>query len=383
MRSPSLLPEACTPKQIRHLLHLTPPTSVLMVEGEPGTGKSEIIEHFARVEELRLLRLPLHQMEATDFLGPPSFSGDFSTYAAPRWLWELTEAGAQSGDDSGAGVRSQGSGGVLVFLDELPQATPQVMHAISSIILGRTVGIAGLPLAKGIRFVAAGNRASDGAYAAPLGTHLLSRLIKVSIKVSLEDWREYARDRGVDPRVIAFLSANRRWLHVFDPERHDEPFPCPRSWVTTSEILRHSRAVGEESVYEAAPLVAGAVGAAAASEFYSFLEAADLCPTAEEVVVDPGGVAFPNNRPDLALLVVENLVMACRENWERFTDGTLRFATRLPGELRAVLMAALLKEEGPAEMKEGILSSPHYLPLSEAIACSHRATLTLDRMIDA
>ena len=387
MRSPSLLSEACTPKQIRRLLPLTPPTSVLMVEGEPGTGKSEIIEDFARAEELRLLRLPLHQMEATDFLGPPIFSGDFSTYAAPRWLWELTEAAAQIGDedgrDSDAGWRSQRSGGVLVFLDELPQATPQVMHAVSSLILNRTVGIAGLPLAKGVRFVAAGNRASDGAYAAPLGTHLLSRLIKVSIKVSLEDWREYARDRGVDPRVIAFLAANRRWLHVFDPERRDEPFPCPRSWVITSEILHHARAVGEESLYEAAPLVAGAVGAAASSEFYSFLEAADLCPTAEQVVVDPEGVAFPKSRPDLALLVVENLVMACRENWERFTDGTLRFATRLPGELRAVLMAALLKEEGPAEMKEGILSSPHYLPLSEAIARSHRATLTFDRMIDA
>jgi len=390
MGSPSLHPDACTPKQIRRLLQLTPPTSVLMVEGPPGTGKSEVIEDYARAEGMRLLRLPLHQMEASDFLGLPSFSGTFSTFVEPRWLWELTEAAAETGGasdeaggDSARCEPSHPSGGVLVFLDELPQATPQVMHAVSSLVLDRTVGIAGLPLAQGVRFVAAGNRVSDGAYAAPLGTHLLSRLIKVSIRVSLEDWREYARARGLDRRVIAFLSANRRWLHVFDPDRRDEPFPCPRSWATTSEILHRTRADGEDSLHEAAPLVAGTVGSAAAVEFFSFLEAAELCPSAEQVVVDPEGVALPTNRPDLALLVVENLVMACREDWARFTEGTLRFATRLPGELRAVLMTALLKEEGPADMKERILTSPHYLSLSEAIARSHQATMTFDRMIDA
>lgn len=368
-----------SPSQLERALEMLPTSLAVMIWGPPGIGKSTVVRKWAAGNGMEFIRLPLASMEAADLIGLPTFQDGFTSFAEPRRLWELTT----EAEDRRRAMEPKARTRAVLFLDELPQASPQVLHALSALILDRTLGFGGLNLADGVRIVAAGNRLEDGAFANPLGTHLRSRMIDVHLAVSLTDWRDYARRKGMAPEILAFISSNQRWLHAFQPEKGEGPFACPRSWEFASDIVKRVSFAEEQDRDLVEPILAGTVGTAAAVEFMAFLEAAHLCPSADSVVADPSAAPTFHDRPDLALLVLENLILACREDWSCYLDGTLRYAARLSPELRAVLSLALLEDEGPGEMKEAVLASPHLPLLKQEIQRLGQVSITFDRIIDA
>jgi len=368
-----------SPSQLEKALEMLPASLAVMIWGPPGIGKSTVVRRWATRDGMEFIRLPLASMEAADLIGLPTFQDGFTSFAEPRRLWELTTEAEERRRAEEPEARTK----AVLFLDELPQAGQQVLHALSALILDRTLGFGGLKLADGVRIVAAGNRLEDGAFANPLGTHLRSRMIDVQLSASLDDWRDYARQTGMAPEVVSFVSSNRRWFHLFHPDNGDGPFPCPRTWEFASEVVKSFASSEQERKDLLGPLLEGTVGPGAAAEFMAFLESTHLCPTADSVVADPLTAPTFEDRPDLALLVLENLILACRDDWDRYLDGTLLYAERLSSELRAVLSLALLEDEGPSGLKQAVLSSPQFPVLRQEIRRSGQVTITFDRMIDA
>lgn len=167
-----------------------------------------------------------------------------------------------------------GTKGIL-FLDELPQATPSVQNAAYQIILDRQYKDVCF---KGIRMVAAGNRSSDGGNQYAFAPALANRLCHVELNTpSSEDWVKWARDNGVHPMICAFIKSRPDCLYeeTGKTENRRYAWASPRSWEMVSKLLNAmpplDAANREGWVSDAYYMLHSTVGKGAALEFQAFM----------------------------------------------------------------------------------------------------------------
>lgn len=163
----------------------------------------------------------------------------------------------------------------LLFLDELPQATPSVQNAAYQIILDRQYKDVCF---KGIRMVAAGNRSSDGGNQYAFAPALANRITHMElITPGAEDWVKWARDNDVHPMICAFLKSRPDCLYeeTGKTENRRYAWASPRSWEMVSKqfnVLPPLDAANRENwTYEAFEIVHSTVGKGAALEFQAFM----------------------------------------------------------------------------------------------------------------
>lgn len=154
------------------------------------------------------------------------------------------------------------SGKGILFIDELPQATPAQQAAFSQLILDRRIGTYTLP--EGWYVVAAGNRDTDRAATNRMPSHIANRFTHIDFEVDAQDWYDWAYAAGVNPMVIAFLQFKPAWLHKFDAKQRVNP-TC-RTWQFVSDDLNEECA--DADLLE---VVSGTVGQPAAIEFVGFV----------------------------------------------------------------------------------------------------------------
>lgn len=108
-----------------------------LVHGMSGWGKSQVIEQSAKELGMKCHILSLAGVAPEDF-GIPTVKDGFYEYLPPKWAYDAHK----SGED------------FVLFLDEMTQATIQVMHAIYPIVLEKRIGGLHLP---NMRVIAASN----------------------------------------------------------------------------------------------------------------------------------------------------------------------------------------------------------------------------------
>lgn len=270
----------------------------IMLRGKPGVGKSAIWR--AIVKALKydyLIDKRASQMEPVDTIGVPSIVNGRTVWNAPDWLpSEATHGGKR---------------GLNVF-DELPDAALATQSALYQWILDRH--LAGIDAPKGLRIVAAGNRASDRAAAKRVSSALANRFAWIEVDETLEAFEEFAEHGEtveIDPAILAFVPgvgidpvivAFHKWCA--ERERREgiqinslhnmsgddlTAFPSPRSWAAVSKILPCPAAYLHHCVN-------ALIGKAMGSEFMGFLKiykslpswaaifaAPDTCPVPDEL----------------------------------------------------------------------------------------------------
>jgi len=104
------------------------------------------------------------------------------------------------------------------------------------------------------------------------------------------------------------------------------------------------------------------VGPGAAVEYTKFEEMAIHCPSAQELVSNPETASIFRDRPDMAMVCVENLVEACRRDPKRYVDGALRYVARMHAEYQTIFHTVLMNLYGdmPHEVIETALDSPYF-----------------------
>ena len=253
--------------ELRALLDLTPADQNIMLVGNHGIGKSEILTDYFSGKGMKVVPLFLGQMsDPGDLIGIPNRNESTGrTEFMPPWWFPL------DGEP------------VVLFLDELNRARPEVLQTIMDLALNRK--LAGRSLPPGSRIISAVN-AGDQYQLTDLDPALVSRFNVVAFRPTVEEWLLWAEQAGVDGRVRDFIRENLIWLDR-DPDAKEgadtglDKTPDRRGWKRVSDILR--------SVAEVSPVVTKAVsaivGAKAASALVGSISARKIL-SGREVLQD-------------------------------------------------------------------------------------------------
>lgn len=173
----------------------------LLLLGESGTGKSEIIKAIADELSLPLIDLRLSQLPPEDLNGLPAPDGNNSfKYLLPQWYANYLPDKP-----------------FILFLDEINQANPATLNALYAIVHDRLV--AGV-YNKNMHIVAAGNLLSESDYIAELPKPLLNRFVVKQHKPKESTVIEYLKDKyadNADAQKILNTLSTTTWIRNMNP----------------------------------------------------------------------------------------------------------------------------------------------------------------------
>ena len=222
---------------------------VPFIQSSPGCGKSSIVRQIAERNNLKLIDIRLSSLEPCDLQGLPFFQNGRAKFH-PYEMFPLEDSPLPEGKD-----------GWLLFLDEFNSASRAVQAASYRLVLDHEVG--GHKLHERCVIACAGNKSSDNAIVNKLSTALLSRVVHINMEVNFEDWlNNVAIPEQYDERIIAFLNMYPEKLMVFDPEKDDQTFACPRTWEFANKLIKDKELKGYLPI-----LLGGAINPDIASEF--------------------------------------------------------------------------------------------------------------------
>lgn len=173
---------------------------------------------------------------------------------------------------------------VVILLDELNGAQPQVLLAAYQLILDRQIGAYKLP--ENVILIAAGNNESDRGVTYRMPTPIANRMIHLEMRHDFEDWFNYAINNQYSPMLVGFLKNAPAMLHSFDASSASKGFATPRSWGFVNTNIRPFEIKEQPLPTNSAAfnaIISGAVGDAAATMFKAHTELVSELPPLDQI----------------------------------------------------------------------------------------------------
>lgn len=287
-------------KELHNLLESTPPSHNIMLSGKHGIGKSKIITDFFTAKGQKVVTLFLGQMsDPGDLIGLPNKDGETgkTIFMPPYWFPTDNQP-------------------VVLFLDELNRARPEILQAIMDLALNRK--LAGRELPAGSRIVSAVNDGEEYQLT-DLDPALVSRFNIYNFRPTIGEWLLWASQAGIDKHVTEFIENNNRMLDgdgaATESSSSLEKTPDRRGWERVSDILRNTPTITGTTK----KVVAGIVGAKAAAEFFESFNQSSVI-SAESVLKD-----FDRQKSTLEkypvhdLAIINESIFRCIENGKQGT----------------------------------------------------------------
>lgn len=288
-------------KELRNLLESTPPSHNIMLSGKHGIGKSKIITDFFTAKGQKVVTLFLGQMsDPGDLIGLPNKDGETgkTIFMPPYWFPTDNQP-------------------VVLFLDELNRARPEILQTIMDLALNRK--LAGRELPAGSRIVSAVNDGEEYQLT-DLDPALVSRFNIYNFRPTIGEWLLWASQAGIDKHVTEFIENNNRMLDgdgaATESSSSLEKTPDRRGWERVSDILRNTPTITGTTK----KVVAGIVGAKAAAEFFESFNQSSVI-SAESVLKD-----FDRQKSTLEkypvhdLAIINESIFRCIENGKQDTE---------------------------------------------------------------
>ena len=235
---------------LRKVLEETPPEQNIMLTGKHGIGKSRILENYFNEKNQKVVILFLGQLsDPGDLIGLPykNEKTGKTDFMPPYW-WP---------DDGKA---------VVLFLDELNRARPEVLQTVMDLTLNRK--LAGKSLPEGSRIISAAND-GDEYQLTDLDPALVSRFNIYNFNPGVDEWLLWAQENKLDNRVIDFIAKNPEMLDgkIFNKEDMGlEKTPDRRAWERVAKIINGKKNL--ENYHKI--IIAGIIGMPASSSFFAF-----------------------------------------------------------------------------------------------------------------
>lgn len=247
------------------ILEETPSSQNIMLLGKHGIGKSQILERFFTAQGAKVVPLFLGQMsDPGDLIGIPhkNEATGKTEFLPPYWF-------PLDGKP------------IVLFLDELNRARPEVLQTIMDLALNRK--LAGRALPAGSRIISAVN-AGDEYQLTELDPALVSRFNIYEFVPTAEEWLNWAQGHGIDERIISFIRKNPQELDggtAAASENTLEKTPDRRGWGRVSDIISGKSTLGAAHK----TIIAGIIGQKSANKFITELDKAKRLLSADELLL--------------------------------------------------------------------------------------------------
>lgn len=230
------------------ILDVMPAKQNIMLVGKHGIGKSEILTDYFHKLGIPVVTLFLGQMsDPGDLIGLPRLDEQTgkTVFIPPYWF-------PVDGNP------------VVLFLDELNRARPEVLQTIMDLALNRK--LAGRTLPAGSRLISAVND-GDEYQLTDLDPALVSRFNIFEFCPSTSDWLIWAQKKNLDNRVVAFIRKYPKFLDGNDVTTKSdmglEKTPDRRAWEKVSDCIANIEEITELHK----KMIAGIVGPIATQAF--------------------------------------------------------------------------------------------------------------------
>ena len=250
-----------------HVLAVKKP---LMLRGRHGVGKSELVYQVAGDMGLPVVERRASQMTEGDLVGLPRTDGDVTSFCPPDWLADAC------------------SRAVLLFLDEVDRAIPEVRQGIFELTDSRK--IFGNYLHPDTVIIAAVNGGEHGSQyqVGEMDPAELDRWTVFDVEPTTEDWLDWAK-ANVEGVVWDFINQNRSHLEHGEDYEPNKVYPSRRSWKRLNDCLSAADMLGDDHNPAIFHLATGFVGFEAAVSFNDFVKNYERQVTVE-MILDDGKV---------------------------------------------------------------------------------------------
>ena len=240
-------------KGLKRLLDVTPSSQNIMLSGRHGIGKSEILTKYYEERGMKVVALFLGQMsDPGDLIGLPNKDEKTGKTEFMPPYWFPTDGKP-----------------VVLFLDELNRARPEVLQTIMDLALNRK--LAGRQLPEGSVVISAVNE-GDEYQLTDLDPALVSRFNIYRFAPTPAEWLLWAEQQKLDGRVVTFIRDHSEWLdgNAEEVKQYQglEKTPDRRAWKKVSDLIRNVSVLDDE--YR--DIVAGIVGVRATAAFFMALQ---------------------------------------------------------------------------------------------------------------
>lgn len=235
----------------------------IMLYSAPGCGKSDIVHQIGKELNRPVIDIRLALYDPSDIKGFPYYDPNTSSM---KW--------APSSE-----LPKEADSNAILFLDELVSAAPSTQAAAYQLVLNRRIGEYVLP--DNVVIVAAGNRASDRGVVYKMPSPLANRFIHLELKVDVDEWIDWAVNRGLHKDAVGYVSHQKQDLFTFDPKSSSHAFATPRTWEFVSQILEQEDSIGENTALD---LISGTIGDGLAIKFAAFRKSSAKLPKAIDIL---------------------------------------------------------------------------------------------------
>jgi DNA polymerase III delta prime subunit len=309
-----------TLKQAATLIRTNPETRFLL-RGEPGIGKSSLLENIAGELGYEHAYIDVPNMDLGDIAMPVIDHDTKTTRYYPNARFKLHEKKP-----------------LVIMLDEFTKGADPVKNMLHPMLEKANPRLGDIPLpSKGdqqtIVFLT-GNLSTDGV-GDSLKSHSMNRLVPLTIgKPTADEWIEWAIGKGIEPEVIAWVNRFPHVLasytdggqndnpYIFNPKKPQTAFVSPRSLETASNIVRTRKQNDPDSVIAA---LTGAIGESGSRDMQAYIEFADQLPTWEATIKDPKHTKIPTSPGACAIVVFGAITRIEKDTIAPFMEYLERF----------------------------------------------------------
>ncbi len=330
-------------------------TNAIILQGQPGVGKTQGIEHFVResMPDYAFAYICCPDLSLGDLAMPVVNKDTLQTEWALSARFNLKKGQEQP---------------VFLLLDELDKcASKDVQNMLSPALHERRLGT--FPLPAGSVVVATANLLTDGVTKTPLQGHVLNRSTVLDVaNPTAEQWIDWAMSNDISPEVLLFVKEHPQALERYDDlSDEDNPYvyhplkgrtsACvtPRSLHKASNIVKQRALLGDALL----PALAGTIGEAAARDMEAFIALSSDMPRIADVLATPDTCPLPKSA-GAYMMTAFALVSTVTPDT---VDAIVTYVTRWTDafEAQALFVLTGIRANGKAST---LMSCKKFLPLA-------------------